>query len=232
MTYLPWLLAISLVFTLLERLLPWRPMQPLLRKGLVSDLGWLAINGHLFGLGTAGLMAGTSAAATAFLRGWGLAPGRSPVAEWPFAAQFAAFLVVADFLQWGVHNLLHRVPFLWAFHKVHHSVTTMDWLGASSQAVFAVAIASTVWGDFNHSNLKIGLGPLGRLLNSPRMHLWHHDLSTEGGTAKNFGIVLSVWDFLFGTAYWPRERSPERLGYPGMGEMPETLIGQVVWPLA
>ncbi len=129
MSYLHWLLAISLVFTVLERLLPWRPMQPLLRKGLVSDLGWLAINGHLFGLGTAGLMAGTSAAATAFLRGWGLAPGRSPVAEWPFAAQFAAFLVVADFLQWGVHNLLHRVPFLWAFHKVHHSVTTMDWLG-------------------------------------------------------------------------------------------------------
>jgi len=27
------------------------------------------------------------------------------------------------------HNLLHRVPWLWTFHKVHHSITTMDWIG-------------------------------------------------------------------------------------------------------
>jgi sterol desaturase/sphingolipid hydroxylase (fatty acid hydroxylase superfamily) len=108
----------------------------------------------------------------------------------------------------------------------------LAWLGASSPVVFAVAVFSTVWGDFNHSNLDVGLGPFGRLFNSPRMHLWHHDLSTEGGAAKNFGIVLSVWDFLFGTAYWPRERIPERLGYAGMAEMPETLVGQVAWPLA
>jgi len=255
MSYIHWLVAISLAFFLVERLLPWRP-QPLLRKGLIGDLGWLAINGHLFGVFTAGLMAWTAAEATELLRGLGLAPGRSPVADWPFPAQFAVFLVLSDFLQWGVHNLLHRVPWLWTFHKVHHSVTIMDWLGnfrfhwmeivvyktlqwlplawlgASSPAVFAVAVFSTVWGDFNHSNLDVGLGPLGRLLNSPRMHLWHHDLSTEGGPAKNFGIVLSVWDFLFGTAYWPRERTPERLGYPGMAEMPGTLAGQVVWPLA
>ena len=63
------------------------------------------------------------------------------------------------------------------------------------------------------------------------MHLWHHDQSSEGGVAKNFGIVLSGWDFLFGTAYWPRERSPESLGYPGMAEMPRTFHGQALWPL-
>ena len=256
MSYVHWLVAISLAFALLERLLPWRPTQPLLRKGLIGDLGWLAINGHFFSVWTAGLMAWAATGATELLRGLGLAPGRSPVADWPFPVQFAVFLVLSDFLQWSIHNLLHRVPFLWAFHKVHHSVTTMDWLGnfrfhwmeivvyktlqwlplawlgASSPAVFAVAVFSTVWGDFNHSNLDVGLGPFGRLFNSPRMHLWHHDLSTEGGAAKNFGIVLSVWDFLFGTAYWPRDRSPERLGYPGMAEMPETLVGQVAWPLA
>jgi sterol desaturase/sphingolipid hydroxylase (fatty acid hydroxylase superfamily) len=64
------------------------------------------------------------------------------------------------------------------------------------------------------------------------MHLWHHDQSSEGGVAKNFGIVFSAWDFLFGTAYWPRQRSPERLGYPGMEEMPETFGGEVLWPLS
>ena len=139
--------------------------------------------------------------------------------RWPFLAQFVAFLVLADFLQWCIHNLLHRVPWLWTFHKVHHSITTMDWIGnwrfhwveivvykslqwlplawldASPEAVFAVAVVTTVWGDFNHANLDVGLGPLGYLLNSPRMHLWHHDQSSEGGVAKNFGIVLSVWDY-------------------------------------
>ena len=94
-----------------------------------------------------------------------------------------------------------------------------------------MAVVTTLWGDFNHANLDVGLGPLGYVLNTPRMHIWHHDQSTEGGTAKNFGVVLSVWDHIFGTAYWPRVRSPQQLGYPGMQEMPETFHGQVLWPL-
>jgi sterol desaturase/sphingolipid hydroxylase (fatty acid hydroxylase superfamily) len=95
----------------------------------------------------------------------------------------------------------------------------------------AVAVFSTFWGHFNHSNLDVGLGRLGYVFNSPRMHLWHHDRSDEGGTAKNFGIVLSVWDFLFGTAYWPRGRTPAALGYPGDAEMPRDLPRQLVFPL-
>ena len=86
-------------------------------------------------------------------------------------------------------------------------------------------------GRLQPANLDVGLGPIGYVLNSPRMHLWHHGQSSEGGAAKNFGIVFSLWDHVFGTAFWPRERSPERLGYPGMEEMPGTLIGEILWPL-
>ena len=254
MSYLNWLLAISVSFVVLEWLFPWRKGQRALRQGWRRDLGFLALNGHLFSLLTAGITGTVAVAATRTLQAVGVRLGGSPVTEWPFAAQFLAFLVLADFLQWSIHNLLHRVPWLWTFHKVHHSITTMDWignwrfhwmeilvykslqwlplawLGASPPAVFAVAVVTTVWGDFNHANLDVSLGPLGYVLNGPRMHLWHHDQSSEGGVAKNFGIVLSVWDFLFGTAYWPRERSPERLGYPGIQEMPPTFHGQVLWP--
>jgi sterol desaturase/sphingolipid hydroxylase (fatty acid hydroxylase superfamily) len=169
--------------------------------------------------------------------------------------QVVVFLLVSDFLQWCVHNALHRVPFLWTFHKVHHAITTMDFvgsfrfhwmeilvyksaqwlplalLGASGEAAFVVAVFGTFWGDFNHANLNAGLGPLGYLFNSPRMHLWHHDASDEGGVAKNFGIVLSLWDFLFGTVFWPRDRSPKTLGYPGIEEMPLGLAGELAWPL-
>jgi sterol desaturase/sphingolipid hydroxylase (fatty acid hydroxylase superfamily) len=153
-----------------------------------------------------------------------------------------------------VHNLLHRVPLLWKFHKVHHSIHQMDWagafhfhwvevvvyksllylplavLGGSAEAIFAAAVFSTFWGHFNHANLDVGIGPLSYVFNSPRMHLWHHDSSTEGGAAKNFGIVFALWDFLFGTAYWPRERAPERIGYAGDEEMPRDLPRQLVFP--
>jgi sterol desaturase/sphingolipid hydroxylase (fatty acid hydroxylase superfamily) len=255
MTYPYWLLAISVAFIVLERLFPWRREQRLLRRGWLRDVGFVALNGHFFSLFTAGLNGAAALAATEALRRLGVELEGSPVEAWPWFGQFLAFLVLADFLQWCVHNLLHRVPWLWTFHKVHHSITTMDWignwrfhwmeivvykslqwlplawLGASSEAVFAVAVVTTVWGDFNHANLDVGLGPLGYLLNNPRMHLWHHDQSDEGGVSKNFGIVLSVWDFIFGTAYWPRERSPERLGYPGMEEMPQSFPGQTLWPV-
>ena len=254
MSYLRWLLAISLVFVVLERLFPWRASQPVLRPGWLRDIGFLALNGHFFSLWTAALTGAAAAAATKGLQAAGLRFEASPVQEWPLLGQVAALLVLADFLQWCVHNLLHRVPWLWTFHKVHHSIDTMDWignwrfhwmeilvyrtsqwlplawLGASPRAVFVVALVTTIWGDFNHANLDVGLGPLGLVLNSPRMHLWHHDQSSEGGAAKNFGIVFSLWDHAFGTAYWPRERNPERLGYPGMEEMPATLHGQAFWP--
>jgi sterol desaturase/sphingolipid hydroxylase (fatty acid hydroxylase superfamily) len=49
--------------------------------------------------------------------------------------------------------------------------------------------------------------------------------------SKNFGVVLSAWDWLFGTAYWPRERAPARLGYPGDGELPRDLPRQMLFPL-
>ena len=45
-----------------------------------------------------------------------------------------------------------------------------------------MAVVTTAWGDFNHANLDVELGPLGYVLNSPRMHLWHHDQSNAGAT--------------------------------------------------
>ena len=125
----------------------------------------------------------------------------------------------------------------WHFHwmeiLVYKSLQWLPlaWLGASPEAVFSVAVVSTIWGEFNHANLNVSLGPLGYVLNTPRMHLWHHDLSDEGGPAKNFGVIFSLWDFFFGTAHWPRDRDPAQLGYPGMSEMPQGLAGQLSWPL-
>ena len=53
MTYLHWLALISTGFVVLERLFPWRKEQRVLRAGWLRDLGFLAVNGHVFSLGTA-----------------------------------------------------------------------------------------------------------------------------------------------------------------------------------
>jgi len=256
MTYWHWLLGVSLFFVVAERLLPAREKQPTLRPQLLNDLFYLVFNGHFYAV----LAGGATGAVALWVRDW-LAPllpfatESSALGRLPWAAQFVIYLVLSDFLQWCVHNLLHRVPLFWQFHKVHHSVQRMDWianfrfhwmelviyrsllyvplalLGGSGTALFAVAVFATFWGHFNHANLRIGIGPLGYVFNSPRMHLWHHDASSEGGVAKNFGIVLSLWDWLFGTAYWPRDRAPERIGYPGDQEMPRDLTRQLTFPI-
>lgn len=255
MNYLVWLVGTSILFILLERFRPWRREQETLRPGWWRDLGFLALNGHVFSLLTAGITAALVIGATSALQELGFRMGDSPIRSWPLLGQFAAVLVLSDFLQWCIHNLLHRVPWLWTFHKVHHSITTMDWIGnwhfhwvesvvyrilqwlplawldASPYALFAVAVVSTIWGDLNHANLNVSFGRLGYVFNSPRMHLWHHDQSAEGAVSKNFGVIFSAWDYLFGTAYWPRDRDPAQLGYPGMQEMPASLAGQVVWPI-
>lgn len=255
MTYLAWLALISLAFVVAERLAPRRD-QALLRPGWIRDLGFLAVNGHLYSAWTGALNASMAMAATRALEAAGLRLPGPALGGWPVAVQFVVLLVAADFLQWCVHNLLHRVPALWQFHKVHHSIDTMDWvgnwrfhwveivvyrtllwlpltlLGASGPAVMAAAIVGTVWGNLNHSNVDVRLGPLGYVFNSPRMHLWHHDASGEGGRAKNFGIIFSAWDFLFRTAFWPRDRDPARLGYPGDEELPDDFLGQMTWPLS
>ncbi|MBI5364101.1 MAG: sterol desaturase family protein [Planctomycetes bacterium] len=255
MSYLAWLAVLSLAAVIAERLRPARRGQRVLRPELHTDLVYVLFNGHVWAVLTGGITGACALWTRSALDAVGLLPARGILDGVPFAAQLVAFLVASDFLQWCVHRLLHRVPFLWAFHKVHHSARAMDWavnfrfhwmelvvyrsllyvpllwLGGDGAPLFAVAVFATAWGHLNHANVALDLGPLAYVFNSPRMHLWHHDASSEGGVAKNFGIVLSAWDWIFRTAYWPRERAPERIGYPDDQEMPSGALRQELFPL-
>ncbi|MCP3915198.1 MAG: sterol desaturase family protein [bacterium] len=200
-------------------------------RKLAVDAFYLVFNGRLYGMLVAGIVGWTAARADSGLALVSLLPEQGALAAQPFLVQALAYLVVRDFLEWCVHNLLHRVPFLWQFRKVHHSIHEMDWighfrfhwiesvvyrsltyvpllwLGGGYEPLLLCWVFATIWGHFNHANVDLSLGPLGYVFNSPRMHLWHHDASDEGGLAKNFGLVFSLWDHLFGTAYWPRARA-------------------------
>lgn len=252
MQYWHWLLLASLTFAFAERLRPARRGQPLLRRELAVDLLYLALHGHFWWFLFGTWIQGTADRANELLS---LPTGAAWLGGLHWILQFLVYAVVADFLQWCVHNLLHRVPFLWRFHQIHHSAQAMDWavnfrfhwietivyrsllyvplafLGGEPSALFAAAVFGTFWGHFNHSNLDLSIGPLAYVFNSPKMHLWHHDASTEGGPAKNFGIVFSAWDWIFGTAYWPRDREPSRIGFEGDEAVPRNWFGQLAWPL-
>lgn len=52
-------------------------------------------------------------------------PG-SLLPDWSVAVCFTLFFfLLDDFARYFVHMLMHRIPALWAFHKVHHSARTM-----------------------------------------------------------------------------------------------------------
>lgn len=249
MIYSLWLFGLSLLFLLLERLRP-RLAQPVFRRGFFTDFTYLVFNGEYLGvlLGTISLHFIATLDQSLAPLYLGIMSGQ------PFYLQFLVLFFTFDFAQWGIHILLHRVPFLWRFHQVHHSIEEMDWLsnwrfhfaevivyksllylpaaffGFSPQAMFAFGLANTVMGHFNHSNLRIQLGPVQYFLNGPAMHRWHHTHPDSGPPDRNFGIALSLWDWLFGTAYAPAGQAPNRLGFAGIEQYPGNIIGQTLAP--
>ncbi len=253
MSYPAWLALLSAVVALGERLSPARPSQPTLRKSLPWDIVYLVFNGHFLG---AGLAVSFAYMLAPVLDGSGVSAllDRSWISGWPLAAQAAAAVIGLDFIQWNVHRLLHAVPALWRFHQVHHSVVDgeMGWivsfrfhwmeaviyktaqyvplalLGFSGEALMIHAVLGTLVGHLNHANLDWGHGPWRFVLNSPRMHIWHHDFNAS--PTRNFGIIFSSWDWMFGTAILP-DHPPARLGFPGVETLPPDFLRRSLWPL-
>lgn len=240
------LAGLAIMFIALERVWPRVAGPGLLRTGWLNDTLLLIFNskyaGLLLGYVTV-LWIGRIDAAV---------PGRW-LADWPWWAQFTALLILADFLKWCIHNLLHRVPWLWEFHKVHHSIVEMDWignwrfhwveiivynsflyiptlcLGVPGQVALSVGVADTIIGHFAHANLRWRIGWLKYLINSPEMHIWHHNHPDSGPVNRNFALTLSVWDWLFGTAYVPGH-DPNRLGFEGVEQYAGNMLGQWLAP--
>ncbi|MEM7102392.1 MAG: sterol desaturase family protein [Bacteroidota bacterium] len=252
--YFYMLIGISAFFFVLEVARPWRKDQPRFRKDFWLDFFYMFFNFFLFSLII------FSAASNVivelfndFLALFGVTNLLAiKVAEMPRWAHLLMVFVIADFIQWWTHRLLHRVPFLWEFHKVHHSVEQMGFaahlryhwmenvvyktiqyiplamLGVGLNDFFIVHIFSLAVGHFNHSNIKVPLGPLKYIFNNPQMHIWHHAYKWDSDHKYgiNFGLTLSVWDYLFGTAHVPHDGRDIKLGFPGMENFPENFVDQ------
>ena len=64
------------------------------------------------------------------------------------------------------------------------------------------------------------------------MHIWHHArrLSPAHKYGANYGISLSLWDYLFRTAYVPQEGRDIELGFDNIEEFPEDFLSQQAYP--
>ncbi len=248
------LTLISLVIWGLEILFPWRKQQALFRKDFWLDGFYMYFNFFLFTLAISGFYKllelffadlGVGAQSLVLI----------DLSSLPMWAQLVIFFVVLDFFQWFTHVLLHKYPVLWQFHKIHHSVKEMGfaahfryhWMenilykplktlgvmllgGFEPQQAFIVHFLAIAIGHFNHANVKFTWGPLKYLFNNPVMHLYHHSyVLPEGRYGVNFGISLSVWDYLFKTNYIPEDSGKIPLGFSGDERIPKGFFGQFVY---
>jgi sterol desaturase/sphingolipid hydroxylase (fatty acid hydroxylase superfamily) len=151
----------------------------------------------------------------------------------------------------------HRIPFLWRFHRMHHSDPAMDATTgtrfhfgeiAMSSAIRLVLIPAigiplipmliydtilTASVQFHHSNLALPNQAdrwMRYLLVSPFMHKVHHS-RWRPETDSNYSSLCSVWDRVFGSY---REKEDYRKIHFGLDEFDssehQTLRGLLATP--
>lgn len=298
--YFFWLILLSAFFFGLELFKPWRSEQKKFRKDFWLDFFYMFFNFFLFSLIV--FNAATTIVVDFLNNGiiWSTGfdlQASNPMHALPFWAVLLIGFVISDFIQWNIHRLLHRLPWLWNFHKVHHSVEEMGFaahlryhwmenvvyktiqyiplalLGIGLYDFFLIHIFSLAIGHYNHANIHIkewikglvlgtvlgaftawvvfdfnwwqGLISIGAglgfgylihpyikyIFNSPEMHLWHHayELPETHKYGVNFGLTLSVWDYLWGTNHIPHNKGDIRLGFPGIEDFPQSFAEQQLY---
>ncbi len=256
--YFYWLIGLSLLVWVLEIIVPWRKDQKIFRKDFWLDSFYILFNFFLFSL--IGYNALSNVGVELFNDFLGLFELRNIVAvevqHFPVWSQLLIMFVVADFIQWNIHRQLHRNPLLWEFHKVHHSVKEMGFaaqfrfhfmetiiyktlqylplamIGFGIKEFFVVHMLAVLIGHINHANVGWSYGKLGYIFNNPKMHIWHHakELPQDYPYGMNFGISLSLWDYLFGTAHIPKSGKQIELGFEGDESFQEGFKKQIFIP--
>jgi sterol desaturase/sphingolipid hydroxylase (fatty acid hydroxylase superfamily) len=143
----------------------------------------------------------------------------------PYWLQAIAALFMAELWGYVAHRLAHRLPFLWRFHRVHHTVVDMTWsassrqhpvdfllivvganlpamiLGIDLKPIAVLVILERFYTVLLHSNLQLDWGWFTKIVASPRLHRTHHDPSCRG----NYAGILSIFDVLGNTYRSPRD---------------------------
>ena len=168
----------------------------------------------------------------------------------PLPVYMLVSVVVLTFAAYWAHRLMHRVPLLWNIHKIHHSVTNLNFtsvyhhhfLEAFLHIPFTVmavlALGTDLVAPFGlvyvfidalaHSNVRIDLGRLGYLIATPQVHRIHHSVDPAHFNT-NYSNIFMLWDHVFGTFHYDRENLPTAFGIDE--DIPVSFVKQQVLPL-
>jgi sterol desaturase/sphingolipid hydroxylase (fatty acid hydroxylase superfamily) len=255
--YFWWLIVLSLVVWGLEIAFPWRKEQPIIRKDFWIDAFYMFFNFYIFKLVIFMSFSNVTEMLFTDILGGDLKKfALVDIGSYPEWAQLVIFFVATDFIQWFTHTLLHRYDILWRFHKVHHSVIQMGfaahlryhWMenvfytpmkyiavmligGFTPDQAFIVFYFAIAIGHLNHANVSFDYGPLKYIINNPKMHIWHHYITMPDShkNGVNFGISLSIWDYIFRTNYIPSDGRDIELGFGSIKEFPRGFFKQLYY---
>lgn len=256
------LILLSLLVWALELIFPWRKDQKIFREDFWLDIFYMFFNFFLLNLIVLIFLSNATAQLfNDFLGLIGLELAHFQLLDLnilPYGLGLLIFFLVTDFVQWNTHMLLHRVPALWNFHKLHHSVKEMafaahlryHWMepivyksilyiplaiigGFNVESVAIVHFASLAIGHLNHANLGWDYGVFKYVFNNPKMHIWHHakELPDNRKYGMNYGISLSIWDYIFQTDHIPHDGRDIELGFEGDEKFPQKFTEQMIYPL-
>lgn len=239
------LLFLALLFIPMEKVFPAQRGQKILRKGWVLDLSYF--------LGQYLLWSGIVLWVLNYFDVWlgSIIPQnfRSMLQVQPIWLQPIEVLFFSDLIIYWGHRLQHKFDFLWRFHKVHHSAERLDWLAAHREhpvdSIYTIGLINLpafimgfelealslvvafrgIWAIYIHSNVRLPIGPLKKLIGAPELHHWHHDIERDRG---NYANISPLMDIIFGTYYCP-DKEPEQVGIKE--EFSRTYIGQMLEPM-
>lgn len=231
--------AAAVLMIVLEKYYPYTKGQKIFREGFFNDIVMYSVfQSYVLGLIIFGFLNYIKFNTDLYQY--------SLIGSWPVWVQVLFFLVTHDFYIYWFHRWQHHNKILWRTHEAHHSPKTIDWLsgarshsleilinqtiefapiillGAAPEVAIYKGMISAIWGMFIHSNIDVRLGKLQYFINGPEMHRWHH--SDDGGKEyqNNFSTKLAVWDWIFGTAFFPDPaiRKPKRFGLSDTPDYP------------
>ncbi len=134
-----------------------------------------------------------------------------------------AAVLALDFWTYWWHRFNHQVPFLWRFHRAHHSDAQMDVTTGSRFHIGEIVLSNCLriplilllgvelWEivayetvllaviQFHHANIglpRVIDRALRCVIVTPDMHKVHHS-RVQPETDSNFASLLSIWDRIF-----------------------------------
>jgi len=147
---------------------------------------------------------------------------------------WAVLVVTEDFMYYWLHRVDHYCRLFWAVHVTHHSSEEFNFtvgfrssvfqplyrfvyfiplalVGFSGLDIMFMYSATQIFGILAHTQTINKLGFLEYFLVTPSHHRVHH-ASNVKYLDKNMGMLLIIWDKMFGTFQPEEETEPVKYG--------------------